>query len=227
MTVFTYGFYESEMEAIRWHIGRADYVDVSDQFEDILALKAEIIVINLERIDESALSMIKEYEAETKSVEDREYFYVTHEMFDEWSRDLYENLEDDLAEAGKNITDSELRALIFWEIDINHSGYISDIKPDFERNLLFVDYFDAEQQRTELIIVSLGDEPINGDECKAYEQDYPFVTVAWLPEWRELKSWKNLYYEEVEENDVPPILRPLVRKIHDKTRKYRYAVYGE
>ena len=227
MTVFIYGFYENEMEAIRWHIGRADYVDVSDQFEDILALKAEIVVINLDRIDDSALSMIKEYEEETKGVEDREYFYVTQDMFDDWSRDLYECLEDDLAKAGNDITYSELRALVFWEVDFNHSGYISDIRSDAERNLLCIDYFDAEQQRTELIIVSLGNDPVSGDECKAYEQDYFCVKVAWLQELKKLKAWKHLYYEEVEEKDVPPILRPLVKKIYDKTKKYRYAVYGE
>lgn len=80
-------------------------------------------MINLDRIDDSTLSMIKEYEEETKGVEDREYFYVTQDMFDDWSRDLYECLEDDLAKAGNDITDSELRALVFWEVDFNHSGW--------------------------------------------------------------------------------------------------------
>lgn len=80
MKVFVYGCRILDMDAIRWHFGKNDYIDVTNQYQDILALNADMVLVNVENCNKKVLDVIKSYEAETKDVEEREYIYLTDDM---------------------------------------------------------------------------------------------------------------------------------------------------
>ena len=44
MKLFTYGFNRVQMDAIRWHFGKEEYIDVTEQYQDILALNADMFL---------------------------------------------------------------------------------------------------------------------------------------------------------------------------------------
>ena len=48
MKLFTYGFNRVQMDAIRWHFGKEEYIDVTEQYQDILALNADMVIVSLE-----------------------------------------------------------------------------------------------------------------------------------------------------------------------------------
>ena len=45
MRIFTYGIEDIKMDAVRWRFGKADYIDVTPQYQDILALCADIVLV--------------------------------------------------------------------------------------------------------------------------------------------------------------------------------------
>lgn len=77
MKVFTYGFDRSLQPVIKKCFGDHLYVDVTDTYQDILALPADIVIVNTENCEAGILNLIKEYESETIEVEERRYEYVT------------------------------------------------------------------------------------------------------------------------------------------------------
>ena len=84
MRVFTYGI--EKMDAIKHRFGNADYFDVTPQYQDILALCVDIVVIAVDHMPKDILNTIKAYQAEVSEDEDTEYYYLTDAQIDEWSR---------------------------------------------------------------------------------------------------------------------------------------------
>ena len=89
MKVFVYGFSAVDLDTIRWHLGNNEYIDVTRQYQDILALNADIVIVNLEKCDKSILDIIRSYENETKDVEEREYLYLSKEVLNEWNVEMH------------------------------------------------------------------------------------------------------------------------------------------
>jgi len=83
MTIFTYGIKSQHMAGIKSRFGESEYIDVSDQYQDILAMKAEIVLINTDNTNPDILGIIKEYALEVGEDEDRDYFYLNNEELDE------------------------------------------------------------------------------------------------------------------------------------------------
>ena len=86
MRVFTYGIKKENIDIIRRKFGAADYFDVTPQYQDILALCADIVVIAIDHMHEDILNTIKLYQSEVSEDEDTEYHYLTDAQIDEWSR---------------------------------------------------------------------------------------------------------------------------------------------
>ena len=86
MRVFTYGIKKEKMDIVRHKFGAADYFDVTPQYQDILALCADIVVIAIDHMHEDTLNTIKSYQSEVSEEEDTEYYYMTDAQIDEWSR---------------------------------------------------------------------------------------------------------------------------------------------
>lgn len=86
MRVFTYGIKKEKMDAIKPRFGTADYFDVTPQYQDILALCVDIVVIAVDHMPKDILNTIKAYQAEVSEDEDTKYYYLTDAQIDEWSR---------------------------------------------------------------------------------------------------------------------------------------------
>lgn len=86
MRVFTYGIKKEKMDAIKRRFGTADYFDVTPQYQDILALCVDIVVIAVDHMPKDILNTIKAYQTEVSDDEDTRYYYLTDEQIDEWSR---------------------------------------------------------------------------------------------------------------------------------------------
>ena len=52
MRIFTYGIEDIKMDAVRWRFGKADYIDVTPQYQDILALCADIVLVAIDHTPE-------------------------------------------------------------------------------------------------------------------------------------------------------------------------------
>lgn len=74
MKVFMYGIEEKYVGGVQ-----NKYVDVTECYQDILALPADVVVVNIDCADSMELTAIREYEEETKEVEEREYLYLDTE----------------------------------------------------------------------------------------------------------------------------------------------------
>lgn len=79
MKVFMYGIEEKYVGGVQNKYGDAEYVDVTECYQDILALPADVVVVNIDCADSIELAAIRKYEAETKEVEVREYLYLDTE----------------------------------------------------------------------------------------------------------------------------------------------------
>lgn len=83
MKIFTYGIEPKHMGGIKNRFGEAEYIDVSGQYQDILAMNAEIVLMNTDNTGSDVLEIIKEYAQEVGEDEDRDYFYLNNEELDE------------------------------------------------------------------------------------------------------------------------------------------------
>ena len=63
---------------------KEEYIDVTEQYQDILALNADMVIVSLEFGKSEEIDVIREYEQVTKDVEARKYIYVTEKMRMEW-----------------------------------------------------------------------------------------------------------------------------------------------
>lgn len=83
MIIFTYGIEDSKMDAVRGHFGKAEYLDTTSQYQDIMALYADKVVINLDATPSDVVTIIKEFEDDTKE-EETKYYYVTSDEIEDW-----------------------------------------------------------------------------------------------------------------------------------------------
>ncbi len=76
MKIFTYGIDRNFFECISSYIKDADIVDVSEQYQDILALNSDIVIISLRNCSQEILEIIREFEDETKDLDSTIYIYL-------------------------------------------------------------------------------------------------------------------------------------------------------
>ena len=77
MIIFTYGIEKSLLDILQRYFGEAEYFDVTEQYQDILALCADVVVISEANCSDNVLKIIREFEEETKEMEDTLYIYLT------------------------------------------------------------------------------------------------------------------------------------------------------
>lgn len=229
MKVFVYGFREIDMDSIRWHFGKNEYIDVTEKYQDILALCSDMVIVNVDNCDKDILEVIKEYESETRDVEEREYHYLTNDVRAEWYQDMYDKFLDAVKKASIVATPEQKKALSLFYINTNDAGYISDINTDEARNIFFIDYFRKSSQTTELIILSCGDDSISKAEYDKYVAlgKYDRVSVDWHKEATKDLCLEELFYNRTDIDELPPILKPLKELLDTHTEPFKYAWFGE
>lgn len=89
MRIFTYGIEQRQMDAIRCIFGMAEYIDVSNQYQDILALCADVVIMSVDHTPDDILLTIKEYEQEVGDDDNTQYVYISDEEIDEWFKEYY------------------------------------------------------------------------------------------------------------------------------------------
>ena len=119
MKVFVYGFREIDMDSIRWHFGKNEYIDVTEKYQDILALCSDMVIVNVDNCDKDILEVIKAYESETRDVEEREYHYLTNDVRAEWYQDMYDKFLDAVKKASIVATPEQKKALSLFYINTN------------------------------------------------------------------------------------------------------------
>ena len=62
---------------VQFKNGEAEYFDVTEQYQDILALCADVVVISETNCSDDVLKIIREFEEETKEMDDTLYIYLT------------------------------------------------------------------------------------------------------------------------------------------------------
>jgi len=88
MRIFTYGFSEENMEIVRKYFGEADYIDVTPQYQDILALCADIVLMNVDYARAEIVNIIKQFEMETIGEDDTKYYYITDKTIEMWEEEF-------------------------------------------------------------------------------------------------------------------------------------------
>lgn len=101
MKILTYGFDKESLEVLHWYFGKADYVDVTPQYQDVLALYADKVVIDINHTEEKILSIIREFEMETVDDTDTEYIYIERGQIEMWVRAFKEWKNQSRKEEGK------------------------------------------------------------------------------------------------------------------------------
>ena len=84
MKIFTSGVSERQISGLSKAYNGAEVIDVSDQYQDILALCADIIVINIDNTTNEIVSIIREFEKETCGVDGTRYIYVNNTELEQW-----------------------------------------------------------------------------------------------------------------------------------------------
>lgn len=107
MKVFTYGIEESMLNAIRWKFGKAEYLDVTVQYQDILALCADIVIMAIEHTSDEVLHIIKQYEKEVGADEDRKYYYLSDNDICGWFMEYLTELEDTFDGVAQSISEED------------------------------------------------------------------------------------------------------------------------
>lgn len=228
MTILTYGFEKNQMDVIRWMFGKADYIDVTDSYQDIFALNADVVVVNLENTATDVRKKIYAYEEEMKELENRTYRYIFKEEFSGMQKAFYENLHDAIVEASRGMTKDELFRLSLFYIHQNDAGYIAGIWSDENKDRMYIEFYRPELQTTELIIFSFG-EDISKDECDYWQKSghYDRVSVDWYKEAVKEYCLGDLFYDPVDVSELHPVLQPLKLKLERLTEKYEYAYWGD
>ena len=60
MKVLTLGY--KEPGGLRFRYGRGEYIDVSDSFQDVMAVEADVVAVNISITDASTVDKIRKYE---------------------------------------------------------------------------------------------------------------------------------------------------------------------
>ncbi len=228
MKIFTYGIDDKKMDSIRWHFGRAEYVDTTMQYQDILALCADVVVINVDNASSEVLTAVRQYETETKDVDDTQYHYITDEDLEKWIKEYYCKLEEAIERVSMDVSLDEFEAVQLFGIQKYHNGNITKAYTQEEGKIKFYEYFRHSQGKNELLILSLGDNPIDAKTYHMFDERYDIVSVAWFREIQSKRQClRELFEYRTDMNELPPVLRGIKTKLDDAVEPYLYAYFGE
>ena len=226
MRVFTYGIEANKMDAIRWAFGKAEYIDVTDAYQDILALCADVVIMAVDHTPEDIIATIKGLQEEVSGDDETEYHYVTDEEFNDWFKEYYSALEDSLEKLADTVTREEFEALHLVGIQKYHGGIISHVYID--EDVKHYEFYRPEVGKRELLILSLGDNLIDSKTYHSYEDRYDIVSVACYKEKMSKKGCLSEIFEDrIPITELPPILWKLKEKFDNVTEPYVYAYFGE
>ena len=228
MKIFTYGIEKIKLDALRWHFGKADYIDTTLQYQDILAMCADKVVMAVDHTPENVLQTVKAFQEEVADEDDTEYVYITDEELESWIQDYYCQMEDVLIQVAQDITPDEFEALHLLGIQKYHSGVISKVFTSEAEGLKYYEFYRPEVGKKELLVVSLGDNLIDAATYHTYEMQYDIVSVACYKEKLSNGSYLcDLFERRTSKEELPPILWQLKDKIDEVTKPFAYAYFGE
>lgn len=224
MKIFTLGIDEGKMDAIRWKFGRAEYIDVTDAYQEILALCADIVIIAVDQATEDVIATIKEFQEEAADA--TEYHYVTNEEIEDWFIEFYIALDNSLAELTDAITPEEFEALQLLGIQKYDSGLISHVR--INDDIKYYEFYRPEVGKRELLILSFGDDLIDAATYHAYKKEYDIVSVGCYKEKQtRLSSLMKMFEDRTPKEELPPVLWQIEAELDKDMEPYVYAYFGE
>lgn len=226
MRVFTYGIEANKMDAIRWTFGKAEYVDVTSAYQDILALCTDIVIMAVDHTPEDIISTIKEYQEEVSDDDDTEYHYVTDEEIEDCFRDFYSSLEEAIDKLVDDITAEEFEALHLIGIQKYHRGLISCVYTD--KDIKHYEFYRPEVGKKELLILSFGDDLIDAKTYRVYQERYDIVSAACFKERMSRSGClREIFEDRTPIEELPPALWNVKARLDEVTEPYVYAYFGE
>jgi len=228
MKAFTYGIEDRKMDAIRWHFGKAEYMDTTPQYQDILATCADIVIVAVDHTADAILHIIKEYQSETAEEDDTEYYYISDAEIDMWCREYYEELEDVIHTLGDDVTPEEFEALHLFGIQSLHNGIISRVVNKEDGNVKLYDFYRSDVGEKELLVLSFGNNLIDASVYHSFEEEYDIVSAACYKEIQSRTSClRELFEYRVATEVLPSVLQELNRRLVNVTEPFVYAYFGE
>lgn len=228
MKIFTYGIDDRKMDSIRWRFGRAEYIDTTMQYQDILALCADVVVINVDNAPSEMIAAVRQYETETADVDNTQYYYITDEDIEKWIQEYYCSLEDAIESVSMEVTLDEFEALQLFGIQKYHGGSITKVYVQEEWKIKLYEFFRPSQGKRELLILSLGDNPIDSKTYHMFDAGYDIVSVAWFEEKQSKRQClRELFEYRTGAAELPPVLRDIKAKLDEAVEPYLYAYFGE
>lgn len=92
----------------------------------------------------------------------------------------------------------------------------------------FYEFFRPSQGKRELLILSLGDNPIDAKTYQMFDAKYDIVCVAWFEEKQSKRQCiRELFEYRTDMAELPPILREVKTKLDEAVEPYVYAYFGE
>lgn len=228
MKIFVYAMDKADMPAIRWHFGKAEYIDVTEEYRDILALCADKIIINNDTAPSNVVQIVREFEEDTKEDSATEYIYVTEKDLVSWFEDYFDSLNSITHEVSKSMSTQEFEAFHLWGLQKYHGGIITNVYNSGDGTIKHFEYHREEVKKKELLIISLGNNPIDKDLYVKYKEKYENVSVAWFGEQvaKEMRL-RELYEFPCSIDEVPFVLRDIKRELDNKTQRCRYAYWED
>lgn len=210
MRIFTYGIEDRRMDAVRWHFGKAEYLDTTSQYQDILALYADKVVINLDAAPSDAVNIIKEFEEETKEDETK-YYYVTNDEIEDWCKELYLSMKEAICQVMKSLTEKEYEAMHLYGIQEYH-----------------YEFYRRDVGKRELLILSFGDNPIDAKTYFSYVEKYDTASVGWFNDIpTKTMCLREMFEYRTKLDDLPLVLRGIKMKLDQAVEPFEYAYFGE
>ena len=90
MKVLTLGY--KEPGGLRFRYGRGEYIDVSDSFQDVMAVEADVVAVNISITDASTVDKIRKYELASAGETGIVFLYQNREDIENDSQ-LFHELE--------------------------------------------------------------------------------------------------------------------------------------
>lgn len=228
MRIFTYGIEEIKMDAIRWRFGKADYCDVTSQYQDILALCVDAVIVAIDHTPEDILTTIRAYQEETADEDDTKYLYIADSEIEKWFKEYYISLEDAIDKVSGQITADEFEALHLFGLQKYHGGIITRVETDEGDKLKHYEFFRPKVKKRELLILSLGDNLIDASAYYSYEKDYDIVSVDCYKEKQGKSACiREIFDSKTPQEEMPPVLWNIKAKLDQAVAPFVYAYFGE
>ena len=75
MRIFSLGLTKEQLPVLRGVYPYSEIVEIN-QYQDVLALCADVVILNTDNVSEEIVDTIKEYEKETTDVDNTKYIYI-------------------------------------------------------------------------------------------------------------------------------------------------------